>query len=81
MEFLVHGAVRYGQPGVCLDFEETEEKLAANVASLGFDLHDLTRRKKLMVDYIFVDRNEIAEAGEYNLDGLRTRRALPVFRF
>jgi circadian clock protein KaiC len=73
MEFLVHGAVQYGEPGVCMDFEETEEKLAANVASLGFDLRDLTRRKKLLVDYVFVDRSEIAEAGEYNLDGLFIR--------
>src|SRR5512135_3824630 len=48
MEFLVHGAVRYGEPGVCMDFEETEVKLAANVASLGFDLPELTRRKKLV---------------------------------
>ena len=47
MEFLVHGAVRYGEPGVCMDFEETEEKLRANVASLGFDLRDLAKRKKL----------------------------------
>jgi circadian clock protein KaiC len=73
MEFLVHGAMQYGEPGVCMDFEETEEKLAANVASLGFDLRDLTKRKKLFVDYVFVDRNEIAEAGEYNLDGLFIR--------
>ncbi len=70
MEFLAHGAIRYGEPGVCMDFEETEEKLTANVASLGFDLRDLTKRRKLLVDYVFVDRSQIAEAGEYNLDGL-----------
>jgi len=73
MEFLVHGAVRYGEPGVCMDFEETEEKLTANVASLGFDLRELTKRKKLLVDYVFVDRSQIAEAGEFNLDGLFIR--------
>ena len=44
MEFLVHGAIRYGEPGVCMDFEETEAKLAANVASLGFDLRELAKR-------------------------------------
>jgi len=54
MEFLVHGAVEYGEPGVCMNFEETEEKLIANVASLGFDLSDLIKRKKLMLDYVFV---------------------------
>ncbi|MGA9979126.1 MAG: circadian clock protein KaiC [Candidatus Sulfotelmatobacter sp.] len=73
MEFLVHGAVRYGEPGVCMDFEETEEKLRANVASLGFDLRDLARRKKLLVDYVAVERHEIAESGEYNLEGLFIR--------
>ena len=78
MEFLVHGAVQYGEPGVCMDFEETEEKLTANVASLGFDLRELTKRKKLLVDYVFIDRNQIAEAGEYNLDGLFIRLAHAV---
>ena len=73
MEFLVHGAVRYGEPGVCMDFEETEGKLAANVASLGFDLRELSKRKKLLVDYVAVERNQIAESGEYNLDGLFIR--------
>src|SRR5579862_1888132 len=73
MEFLVHGAVRYGEPGVCMDFEETEEKLRANVASLGFDLRDLAKRKKLLVDYVAVERHEIAETGEYNLEGLFIR--------
>ena len=73
MEFLVHGAVRYGEPGVCMDFEETEEKLRANVASLGFDLRELTKRKKLLVDYVSVERHEIAETGEYNLEGLFIR--------
>ncbi len=78
MEFLVHGAVQYGEPGVCMDFEETEEKLTANVASLGFDLRDLTKRKKLSLDYVFIDRSQIAEAGEYNLDGLFVRLAHAV---
>ena len=78
MEFLVHGAVEYGEPGVCMNFEETEEKLTANVASLGFDLRDLTRRKKLLIDYVFIERSQITEAGEYNLDGLFVRLAHAV---
>ena len=78
MEFLVHGAVRYAEPGVCMDFEETEKKLAANVASLGFDLRELARSKKLLVDYVAVERNEIAETGEYNLEGLFIRLAHAV---
>jgi circadian clock protein KaiC len=78
MQFLVSGAVRYGEPGVCLNFEETEKKLAANVASLGFDLRELSKSKKLSIDYVFIERNQIAEAGEYNLDGLFIRLAHAV---
>jgi circadian clock protein KaiC len=78
MEFLVHGAVRYGEPGVCMDFEETEQKLAANVASLGFDLRALAKRKKLLVDFVAIERNQIAESGEYNLEGLFIRLAHAV---
>jgi circadian clock protein KaiC len=78
MEFLVHGAVRYGEPGVCMDFEETEAKLRANVASLGFDLRALAKRKKLLVDFVAIERNQIAEGGEYNLEGLFIRLAHAV---
>jgi hypothetical protein len=67
----------YGEPGVCMNFEETEEKLTANVASLGFDLRDLSKRKKLLIDYVFIERSQITEAGEYNLDGLFIRLATP----
>ena len=61
-----------------MNFEETEEKLTANVASLGFDLRELTKRKKLLVDYVSIERNQIAETGEYNLDGLFIRLAHAV---
>jgi circadian clock protein KaiC len=73
MEFLVHGALQYGEPGVCLEFEEATEKLAANVRSLGLDLSELAKRKKLLVDHVRIERNEIEETGEYNLDGLFIR--------
>jgi len=78
MTFLTHGAMHCGEPGVCIQFEETAEKLAANLVSLGFDLNDLSRRKKLLVDHIFIDRNEIEETGEYNLQGLFIRLGLAV---
>ena len=78
MEFLVHGAVRYGEPGVCLEFEEAEDKLAANVQSLGFDLRDLAKSKMLLVDHIRIERGEIEESGEYTLDGLFIRLAHAV---
>jgi len=73
IEFLVHGAIDYDESGVFIAFEETEEDLAKNVASLGYDLSDLCRRKKLMIDYIRVERSEIEETGEYDLEGLFVR--------
>jgi circadian clock protein KaiC len=73
MEFLVHGATDLDEPGVFMAFEETGEELAANVASLSFDLKSLVDRKKLMLDYVHVDRSEFDARGEYNLEGLFIR--------
>jgi circadian clock protein KaiC len=73
IQFLVRGALRYQEPGVCITFDEEAEKLAANVRSLGFDLRDLAKRKKVLVDHVRIERNEIEESGEYNLDGLFIR--------
>ena len=75
MEFLVRGATRMGEPGVFMAFEETAEELAQNVASLGFDLDDLVERKLLLIDYVHVERSEIEETGEYDLEGLFIRLA------
>src|SRR5215211_1858088 len=73
MEFLVNGAIQYNEPGVFLAFEENAEELAQNVASLGFDLKQLIKQKKLIIDYVKIERTEIEEAGEYDLDGLFIR--------
>ncbi len=73
MEFLVNGARMHREPGVFLAFEETEADLANNVASLGFDVAGLVARKLLVIDYIKVDRREIEETGEYDLEGLFVR--------
>ena len=73
MEFLAHGALRYGEPGVCMEFEEATDKLTANVGSMGLNLRELIKRKKLLLDHVRIERNEIAETGEYNLDGLFIR--------
>ena len=72
-EFLVRGAVQFDEPGVLMAFEETEAELKANVASLGFDLAGLVRRKKIVVDYVHVERSEVQESGEYDLEGLFVR--------
>jgi circadian clock protein KaiC len=73
MEFLVRGATQFDEPGVFMAFEETAEELAQNVRSLGFDLEDLARQKKLLLDHVYVERSEIEETGEYDLDGLFIR--------
>jgi circadian clock protein KaiC len=72
-EFLVRGAVAFGEPGVLMVFEETEAELTANVASLGFDLAGLVRRKQIVIDYVHIERSETRENGEYDLEGLFVR--------
>ena len=73
MEFLVCGAVEYSEPGVFMAFEETAAELAQNVRSLGFDLDELAKEKKLLVDYVRIERSEIDETGDYDLEGLFIR--------
>jgi circadian clock protein KaiC len=73
MEFLVRGALEYGEPGVFISFEETDAELTTNVRSLGFDLDRLIADQKLRLDFIRVERSEIEETGEYDLEGLFVR--------
>ena len=73
MEFLVHGILEFGEPGVFMAFEETEKDLTQNVASFGYDLDDLQTRGKLAIDHVFIERSEIEETGEYDLEGLFIR--------
>ena len=75
MEFLVRGATRFDEPGVFVSFEETEDDLVKNVKSLGFNLKELTRQGKIITDYVFIERREILETGEYDLEGLFVRLA------
>lgn len=72
-EFIVRGATVFNEPGVFMAFEENTEELTANVASLGFDLDKLQKNKKLRLDYVHIDKSEIEETGEYDLDGLFIR--------
>lgn len=73
MEFLLNGIIEYDEPGIFMAFEETSEELAMNVASLGYDLKNLESQKKLKVDHVHVDRSEIEETGDYDLEGLFIR--------
>lgn len=78
MEFLVKGATLFNEPGVHIAFEETPTELAQNVASLGFDVEGLVRAEKLAFDHIHIDANEIAETGEFDLEGLFIRIGLAI---
>ncbi len=73
MEFLVRGATQFNEPGVFMAFEETAKDLTQNVASLGFDLDDLIARKRILLDFVYVERAELEETGEYDLEGLFIR--------
>jgi len=73
MEFLLRGAVQYNEPGVFVSFEENPDELRENFASLGYDLHDLVSRKKIVIEHIAIERSQIEETGEYDLEALFIR--------
>src|SRR5687768_7470168 len=77
-EFLIRGATQFNEPGALISFEETGEELAQNVRPLGFDMDALVEEKKLALDYVRVEPNEIEEVGEYDLEGLMVRIALAI---
>jgi circadian clock protein KaiC len=78
MEFLLRGANEFDEPGAFIFFEESEAELAQNVASLGFDLPDLLKKKRIALDHIHIERSEIEETGEYDLEGLFVRLNLAI---
>ena len=73
IEFIVRGALEFGEPGVFVAFEEKAEELALNVASLGFDLPKMQKNNLVKIDHVHIDKTEIEETGEYDLDGLFIR--------
>jgi len=78
MEFLVRGSTQFNEPGVFMSFEETEKELTTNVSSLGFDLNSLIASDKLAIDHVVIERSEIEETGEYDLEGLFVRLAAAI---
>src|SRR6266480_3787623 len=73
MEFLVRGALVYDEPGVFMSFEETPDDLVETAQSLGFDLRRLSARRRLLLDYVQLERAKLTESGEYDLEGLFIR--------
>jgi len=78
MEFLVRGVTQFGENGACISFEESESELSQNVRSLGFDVDQLVADQKLAFDYIHIERRDIHETGEYDLEGLFLRIGLAI---
>ena len=78
IEFLVRGARDYGEPGVLLAFEESQDDLATNVESLGFDLRQLEADGLLAIDAFRLDPAEIIETGSFDLEGLFIRLGAAV---
>jgi circadian clock protein KaiC len=78
LDFLIKGWTKYNEPGVFLSFEETEYELYKDVAALSFDLPKLVTQKKIVVDYVLLERRDIQEKGEFNLEGLFVRLELAI---
>lgn len=78
MEFLVRGARDFSEPGIFMSFEEKDTELVENFSSLGFDLDDLVARDKLALDYVHIERSEILETGEFDLEGLFVRLGFAI---
>ncbi len=77
MEFLVRG-IQLGEPGVFMSFEERTKDLTENVASLGYDLATMIEDECLVVDQVVIERSEITEAGEFDLEGIFIRLAAAI---
>jgi circadian clock protein KaiC len=51
-----------------------------NTASLGFDFAGLENKNLLAIDFVHIDREEICETGEYDLEGLFVRLGFAIDR-
>lgn len=73
LDFMVKGALQYKERGIFMSFEETEEDLLKDVASLNLDLQGLVARKQILIEHVLLERRDIQEKGDYNLEGLFVR--------
>jgi circadian clock protein KaiC len=73
VDFLIGGASQYSEPGVFMSFEETEDELYKDVASLNLNLPELVAKKKIVLDYVLLERRDMQGAGEFNLEGIFVR--------
>ncbi|HMB31609.1 MAG TPA: ATPase domain-containing protein [Desulfohalobiaceae bacterium] len=73
MQFLINGVSSEQEPGIFVAFEESENDLKENMASLGWDLNWLCQEKKMAVEAVKISSEEMTEAGQYDLEGLFVR--------
>jgi circadian clock protein KaiC len=58
---------------VFIAFEEQPAEIIKNVSSLNYDVPKLIAEKKLLFDYVRLERTQIEESGDYDLEGLFIR--------
>jgi len=78
IDFLVNGVIHYKERGVFMSFEETEAELYEDVASLNLNLHGLVSKKEIRFEHVLLERSDIEEKGEFNLEGLFIRLELAI---
>ena len=61
-----------------MSFEERDTDLVENFASLGFDIDGLVASEKMALDYVHIERSEILETGEFDLEGLFVRLGFAI---
>ena len=72
LDFLINGAIKFRESGVFMSFEETEDELYTDVASLNLDLQGLVSRKKILIEHVLLERKDVQE-NDFNLEGLFVR--------
>ncbi|MBC7622069.1 MAG: circadian clock protein KaiC [Aeromicrobium sp.] len=78
IDFLVNGFLHYKERGVFMSFEETEDEIYQDVASLNLDLRGLISKKQIRFEHVRFERDDIHEKGEFNLEGLFIRLELAI---
>ncbi|NBT05970.1 MAG: circadian clock protein KaiC [Betaproteobacteria bacterium] len=73
MEFLYRGIAEFDEPGVLMTFEESPLDVAQNMHSLGFDVQSMVSSRKMVMDCVVLDPEEVLEGGSFNLEGLFIR--------
>ena len=72
IDFLINGALHYNEPGIFMSFEETEDELYEDVASLNLDLRGLVSQKRILLEHVILERRDIQET-VFNLEGIFIR--------